>query len=160
VKQHPSMLERLFAHLRWADQAIVDAIRREVHPPREAIELFAHILGAEHVWLSRLQGTPSDYAVWPALSIEETAALAKSNSDAFGEWLAVLDDARLSANVRYQNSAGATFESRVDDILLHVALHGQYHRGQVNLLLRQAGANPAPVDFIAYVRGAPAATRR
>ncbi|MFQ5740386.1 MAG: DinB family protein [Acidobacteriota bacterium] len=34
----------------------------------------------------------------------------------------------------------------------------QYHRGKVNLLLRQAGHAPAATDFIAFVRGAPAAT--
>jgi uncharacterized damage-inducible protein DinB len=39
-------------------------------------------------------------------------------------------------------------------------LHGQYHRGKINLLLRQAGLAPAPVDFISFVRGVPAATTR
>ena len=39
-------------------------------------------------------------------------------------------------------------------------VHGQYHRGKVNLLLRQEGMSPVPGDFIAYVRGAPAATSR
>jgi hypothetical protein len=36
-------------------------------------------------------------------------------------------------------------------------LHGQYHRGKINLLLRQSGAEPAPADYISYVRGVPAA---
>jgi uncharacterized damage-inducible protein DinB len=47
----------------------------------------------------------------------------------------------------------------VEDILLQIFLHGTYHRGQVALLLRQGEATPAPTDYIAYVRGAPAATR-
>jgi hypothetical protein len=38
-----------------------------------------------------------------------------------------------------------------------VVLHGQYHRGKVNLLLRQEGEQPAPTDYIAFVRGVPAA---
>ena len=42
--------------------------------------------------------------------------------------------------------------------MMHVALHGQYHRGKVNLLLRQEGLPPVPPDFIAWVRGVPAAT--
>lgn len=36
-------------------------------------------------------------------------------------------------------------------------MHGQYHRGKVNLLLRQADRTPAPTDYIAFVRGVPAA---
>ena len=42
--------------------------------------------------------------------------------------------------------------------LLHVPLHGQYHRGKINLLLRQAGRQPAPTDYITFVRGVSAAT--
>jgi uncharacterized damage-inducible protein DinB len=48
----------------------------------------------------------------------------------------------------------------VDDILLHVALHGSYHRGQVALLVREAANKPAPTDYIGFVRGVPAATRQ
>ena len=36
---------------------------------------------------------------------------------------------------------------------------GQYHRGKINLLLRQQQATPIPVDCIAFLRGSPAATR-
>jgi len=52
------------------------------------------------------------------------------------------------------------FRSRVEDILLHVVLHGCYHRGQVAIALREAGAEPSATDFIAFVRGVPAATRQ
>jgi uncharacterized damage-inducible protein DinB len=40
-----------------------------------------------------------------------------------------------------------------------VALHGSYHRGQIALLVRAGGSTPAPTDYIAFIRGAPAATR-
>jgi uncharacterized damage-inducible protein DinB len=43
--------------------------------------------------------------------------------------------------------------------LLHVFLHSAYHRGQVSLMVRRSGGVPAPTDFIAFVRGAPTATR-
>ena len=62
--------------------------------------------------------------------------------------------------VTYTNSTGRAFTSTVQEILTHVALHAQYHRGKVNLLLRQAGIEPAPADYIAWVRGVPAATER
>jgi len=62
--------------------------------------------------------------------------------------------------VTYTNSAKREFSTALGDILVHVALHGQYHRGKVNLLLRENGLEPVPADFIAFVRGAPAATQR
>ena len=70
-----------------------------------------------------------------------------------------LTDSALQQLVTYTTSDGREFTNTVGDILTHAALHGQYHRGKVNLLLRQHDAAPAPVDFIAYIRGAPAATQ-
>ncbi len=37
------------------------------------------------------------------------------------------------------------------ETILQVALHSTYHRGQVNARLRQLGAEPPLVDFIAWV---------
>jgi uncharacterized damage-inducible protein DinB len=66
----------------------------------------------------------------------------------------------LARVATYRNSANIEFTSTVEDILIHVAMHGAYHRGQVARALRQGGAVPEPTDYIAFTRGAPAATRR
>jgi len=153
------VLERLFAHLRWADGRTLAALRAAQAPPAKALELYAHILGAEHVWLARLNQQPAQLAVWPTGSPDELGALADANHAGFAALLAALDPAALEAEVPYTNSAALAFRSTRLDILLHVALHGCYHRGQVALLLRESGAAPLPTDYIAFVRGAPAATR-
>ena len=36
--------------------------------------------------------------------------------------------------------------------VMHMATHGAYHRGQVALLVRDAGADPLATDFIVYMR--------
>jgi uncharacterized damage-inducible protein DinB len=59
--------------------------------------------------------------------------------------------------VPYHNSANIAFETSVRDILQHLFMHAQYHRGKVNLLLRQAGITPASVDYIGFIRGFPTA---
>ena len=82
-----------------------------------------------------------------------------ASKQSYGDYLASLTPVALDTRVAYTNSAGQAFETPVGEILVHVALHGQYHRGKVNLLLRSAGFDPAPTDYIAWVRGAPAATR-
>ena len=88
----------------------------------------------------------------------EAQGLREQAETTYRAFLAGLRNADLSALVTYTNSAGVRFTSTVGDILVHVALHGQYHRGKVNLLLRQAGHAPAAADYIAFARGAPAAT--
>lgn len=155
---HNRLLLQLFEHMRWADGRLLDALRASP-PPAEALELYAHVVGAEHVWLRRIEGRAADVAVWPVLTIEELAALAEANATAFVDLARGCTEEDLQRPVRYRNSAGLEFTTRADDILLHVGMHGQYHRGQVNQLLRKAGLAPAPVDYIAFVRGVAAATR-
>ena len=153
-------MRRLFAHARWADERALEALRGAAAAPAEALKVYAHVLGAEHTWLTRLRGEPAEVAIWPALGIEECAALARENADGYDAFLNSLAPGGLAREVEYRNSAGERFRTRIDDILLHVALHGSYHRGQVAVLLRQDGAAPLPTDYIAFIRGVPAATTR
>ena len=44
------------------------------------------------------------------------------------------------------------FHSPLGDILAHLPMHGQHHRGQVNADLRAAGITPPAIDFIAASR--------
>lgn len=152
-------ITKLWAHLEWADGILLEALRAGP-APEEAVREYAHILGAEEVWLARMEQRPSRTTVWPDVPVEQLESLAGMVHDGYRSFLGGLDGAALESVVAYTNSAGLSFENRVQDILLHVALHGQYHRGKVNLILRQAGQPPAPTDYIAYVRGAAAARTR
>jgi len=153
----PADLQRLFAHLIWADARLLQALRHATDSPAEALREFGHGLGADEAWLARIEGRAARAAVWPNLPFAQLEALADMVHEGYRRLLATLDDPGLARTVGYTNSAGQRFENTVGDILLHVAMHAQYHRGKVNLLLRQAGLEPAPVDYIAYIRGAPAA---
>lgn len=154
-----SHLERLFAHLRWADDQVQEALEAAPEPPARAVELYAHVLGAELVWLDRVQGAPQSVAVWPQTDLAGCRELARLSRRRYQAFLAELSPRDLPRLIHYANSAGEEFDTPLEEILLHVALHGAYHRGQVALLLRDAGAVPAATDYIAFVRGAPAATR-
>jgi uncharacterized damage-inducible protein DinB len=155
----PHHLRRLFDHLEWADDRVLRSLREAPAIPPKALELFTHILGAEHVWLARLRQIPARLAVWPSLDLEQCTTVARENRDGYTSLLDELGADGLGQEIPYTNSAGASFRTPVDDILLHVALHGCYHRGQVAILLRQNGAEPLATDYIAFVRGAPAARR-
>ena len=148
----------LLAHMAWADARVLESLRQPGVPKR-AVDLYAHVLGAEHVWLARLEGRSASLAVWPQLTVDECEAAAVRNRKEFRAYLDALAESDLRRSVHYRNSAGQEFDNAIEDVLLHVAMHGSYHRGQVALLARDAGTEPAPTDFIAFVRGAPAATR-
>ena len=154
-----SLLHSLFAHVAWANARVLEALRISPGNDRQALDFFAHILAAEHVWLARVEGRSPKVAVWPALSLEECTALSHENAREYARLLERESDESLERDIAYTNSAGAAFTSRLIDILAHVALHSAYHRGQVALMIRRGDGTPAPTDFIAFVRGVPAATR-
>lgn len=151
-------VRRIFEHVFWADAGLLEALGSSDERAAEALREFCHVIGTEEIWLSRLQHRPPRTAVWPQASAAEVRGLLERTHAAFREYLATLRDRDLLTVVTYTNTAGQEFQNTVGDILVHSALHGQYHRGKVNLLLRQAGRNPVATDFIAFVRGVPAAT--
>jgi uncharacterized damage-inducible protein DinB len=112
------------------------------------------------VWLSRINGTTPRVDVWPVLELDECERLGKENIGAFNGLVSLLTPDLLKKPITYRNSAGDQFTSTIEDILTHVAMHGSYHRGQIAASLRAGGDTPSPTDYIAFVRGAPAATRR
>ncbi len=150
-------LSKLLDHLAWADKRVLDSLRAMSHPDARALDLYAHVLGTEHIWLSRITERPPREKVWPQLSLAAAGELAAENAAALRALLASLTPEQLQRKVAYSNSAGHAFESTVEDMILQVVLHGCYHRGQVAMVVRGAGAEPSPTDYIAFVRGAPAA---
>lgn len=148
-------LERLFAHVRWADARVLDLLDTtpEARQP-PVLRLVAHLLAAERVWMLRLRGEDSSVQpVWPGeTTLEEMRRMAAANAAEYDAFLAGLTDAELAAEVAYTNTQGTAFRTPVGEILLHVALHGAYHRGQIAQLVRAGGAAPVNTDYINFVR--------
>ena len=150
-------LERLAAHMKWADQKVLAVLRAADPVPLTALELYGHVLGAEAIWLARLEGRPSSVAVWPGLTVDQCGTLSTELAAGFERLMRDLDDDQFEQPIAYRTTSGDAFASLRSDILLHVCLHGAYHRGQVAASMRSGGAEPAPTDFIAMRRGVPAA---
>ncbi|MDQ2666197.1 MAG: DinB family protein [Gemmatimonadota bacterium] len=150
------LIRQLFAHSTWADAALFAAVR-ECGQASEPWREYTHILGAEEVWLARMERRPSAVVVWPSLTVTDAESLRSGLIAGYDTFIATLDEASLSTPMEYRTSAGQPFNTPVRDMLLQVLLHGQYHRGKINLLLRQDVDRAAPVDYIRFVRGVPAA---
>lgn len=147
-------LNRLFAHLEWADQQVLGLFRDLSEIKERPRQLFSHVLMAERIWMRRLRAEdPSEMEVWPTLSLSELGQLANANHAAFRVYLEhIHESGGFDEIVAYQTFAGESFEHRVADILTHVALHGVYHRGQIASELRRDGQNVVNTDFVAYLR--------
>jgi uncharacterized damage-inducible protein DinB len=150
-------LTKLIAHLAWADDRVLAALRATAPDP-SCLEVFAHVLAAEHVARpaarARHRATPCGRRSRWRVRRSRAGEPARAHRH-----VAALGPADPPRGVTYKNSAGQEFTSSVEDILLHVCLHGSYHRGQIAWALRRGGGVPMPTDYIAMTRGAPAATR-
>lgn len=149
-----SLLPRMFAHMAWADDRALQSLRAMTTPPSQALDLFAHMQGAEHEWLSRILGRKSSHAIWPKYTIEKCATLAAENHDGYRELVAIATEGDGERIITYRNSSGVEYHNSLNDILLHVAQHGTYHRGQVALLVRASGGSATPTDYILFTRDA------
>lgn len=151
---------KVFQHLAWADARVLQSLRAAHSVLKRDQDLYAHILGSEHVWLSRIDDTAPKLAVWPNLTLDECERIAAENAAAYKKLAADLTQERVERAITYRNSAGDEYTSTLEDILTHVSLHGAYHRGQIASSVRAAGDTPIATDYIAFARGAPAATRK
>ena len=147
-----SHLRRQFEYEFWANREEVRTLSELPTSPAPAVRLLAHLLGAQVLWLDRLQKQPSHIAVWPELSLADCAAKLQNSEAAWRSYLDALTESDLGARCSYANSKGEVWENNVLDVLSHVLLHSAYHRGQIALEIRRSGNPPPQTDYIHAVR--------
>jgi uncharacterized damage-inducible protein DinB len=145
-------LRRQFAYDEWANREALTAVRASTAGRERSLELSAHILAAERLWLERLKEQPASTPVWPRSGLEQCEAEAAELARLWKEYLDPLTAGDASQSISYKNSKGETWTSTILDILTHVILHSAYHRGQIASHLRASGETPAYTDFIHAVR--------
>jgi len=143
----------MFEHVKWANARIYDAIAQAGEASEYVTTLLHHVLRAEQVWLTRMKGQDSSHLpLWQSCSLQELTELMRHNEQDYQVYLAALDESRLDEMITYRNQSGTPFTTSIRNILIHVALHGSYHRGQINAALRREGHEPINVDYITFVR--------
>jgi uncharacterized damage-inducible protein DinB len=145
-------IRRLFSYDRWANRETVRVLKTIQNPPQKSLDYLAHILGAEYLWLLRLQPDGSKVVVWPKLTVSEAEKSFEDLERRWDAYLARLDLDLLESTIEYVNSKGEPWSSRVEDVLIHVVIHSAQHRGQIASNLRAEGFEPPYTDFIHSVR--------
>jgi uncharacterized damage-inducible protein DinB len=143
---------RQFAYDDWANREIVTVMQSGNASSVRSLQLLAHILSAEQLWLERLQQRPQSRPVWPELDLAGCEADIVELGEAWRDYLERLTPAALSEKVSYQNTRGEPWVNAVQDVLTHVLLHSAYHRGQIATEMRGRGLTPAYTDFVHAVR--------
>ena len=145
-------ISSLFSYDDWANREVLSSLQALDVPPSRSIKLLAHILSAERLWLERLLVQKQTLPVWPQFTLAQCKLEVDQLPGLWTSYLTSLGEPGLSASLTYQNTKGESFTSKKQDILLHVAMHSAYHRGQIAADMRAAGFTPAHTDFIHAVR--------
>ncbi len=145
-------LRRQFAYDEWANREVLAALRASGNASQRSLQLMAHLLSAERIWLERLKQQPQSSPVWPKLGLEECEAQAAELAGLWREYLDLITAGDVNQSVSYKNSKGEEWTSTIVDMLTHVVMHSAYHRGQIASHMREIGQTPAYTDLIHAVR--------
>jgi len=152
----------LYDYHRWANRRLFevaanlgDAVTRDMgkHWSVPTVKgMFAHIYGADSIWLSRWKGgtltllagdvdfaTLADLrAKWDALEAEQRA---------FVDGLAEAD---LARPVTYRNTQGAQFSVALGALLQHVVNHATHHRSEIATMITLISGSPPDTGINTY----------
>ena len=155
----------LYAYNRWANNRILQATEHlspsQLLAPAPVSHgslrgTLVHILSTEWIWRLRCQESLSPQALlteeqFPALEVLQTRW--REEEDVWRAFLENLDEETLHRAVRYTNTKGVPFETKLWQILFHVVNHGTQFRGEAAVVLTSYHHSPGDLDYIAFVRG-------
>ena len=154
-------IELLYQYDRWANELVFECASKlseeqftkdmqSSHP--SVRDTLVHIVGAEWIWLKRWLGTspksfidPTEFADVASL----TARMKQVEKDQM-EFIGKLTDDGLGEVIAYTNMKGEPWAYPLGHLMQHLVNHSSYHRGQVTTMLRQLGAEVAPVDLLYF----------
>lgn len=158
-------LSELMAHMEWAD-ALVWSTTLQSGPARGDERLrgwLHHIHTVQRAFTAIWKGgTPSLVSVTSFADAPALAGWGRGAHAGVQAFLSTADAATLARTVelpwagRAIERQAAIAHPTLAETVRQVSLHSMHHRGQVNARLRELGAEPPLVDYIAWIwRGRP-----
>jgi uncharacterized damage-inducible protein DinB len=122
---------------------------------RKAVYLMGHIVAARRMWLFRFGVSRDKVDLFPReIGFVELPDQIADMEASWSHYLSQLDEAQLSNVFEYDSYEGLRFRNTIEEILTQLFGHSWYHRGQIAMLLRSIGAEPAVTDFVFWAREA------
>lgn len=147
---------------RWQNRAAVEAAGTLPPEMREAGRgafwgsirgTLSHLLWADHVWMSRLDGWDA-----PDVALPDSAGFVTDWADLrarrqitdarISRWTQALTDEALAGDLTWNSSlSGREMTMPRALCVLHMFNHQTHHRGQIHAMLTAAGADPGATDL-------------
>ncbi len=144
-------IRKLVAYNGWANRQVAASLRTISGSIDRPLKLFAHLLNAERLWMSRFAGEAGPLP-WDEHTLEECERLLEENHSAYEKFLDTERANDGDSMFAYHNTQGIPCRTSLQDIFMQVLTHGCYHRGQIASAVKERGGTPAQSDFILYAR--------
>jgi uncharacterized damage-inducible protein DinB len=136
---------------RWADRGLYDAVSRNLDQllPEDAfimLRILDHIHVVDRIFQHHLQGLPHTFRAARSEKVPDFEALASSTrevDDWYASYVGSLTEDEFEQPVNFVFTSGKPARMRRGEIILHVCLHGTYHRGNAGAVLQLRGLVPS-----------------
>jgi uncharacterized damage-inducible protein DinB len=154
---------QLIAEKRWADRGLYDVVARDFERLSKEdaflmLRILDHIHVVDQIFQHHLQGLPHTFQAPRSQEMPDLQVLA-NNARKVDDWYASYVDGLAEGDfeqpLEFTFTSGKPARMKRGEILLHVCLHGTYHRGNAGALLQLRGFTPsrdAITDFLEDAR--------
>ncbi|KPN95213.1 DinB family protein [Lysinibacillus sp. ZYM-1] len=158
--------KNMFKYHVWANKVLLERMKElpsnvlyeEVNSSYPTIaQTFSHVYVVDVMWLQVLKGIDMQEALDASISLLESSNLFSIDEFEqsfelltlqYKEWMTSQKD--LEHKINLNNPWTGARNTAYSEILLHVANHGTYHRGNITTMLRQQGYASTMNDYSLY----------
>lgn len=153
---------QLIAVKRWTDRGLCEALEQNLErlPEPEAeimVRILDHIHTVDRIFQHHLLGQPHNFRAPRSEVLPAFGALAdgmREVDDWYMSYVDGLSPAAFEEELNFTFTSGKPARMRRGEILLHICLHGTYHRGNAGAVLQLKGLTPSRDAITDYLESA------
>src|SRR5262245_16204749 len=142
----PQPYSQLVDVKRWADRGLYEVVSRNIGRLSAddavlVLRILDHINVVDRIFQHHLQGLPHKFAAPRSERLPELLTLTNSANevdDWYVSYVGGLSQSEFDAPVVFLFTNGTRACMRRGEIILHVCLHGTYHRGNAGVILQKS----------------------
>ena len=162
------LITTLFKYKAWANDEILTAMRQFDEQARSAerqatITILNHTYVVDRIFAANLRRLPHEYKATNTTNIptlEQLTAAIWASDAWYIDYVAGLGQEDFNEDITFTFTDGKPGEMSRIEMLMHLIMHGEYHRGAIGKIMTELSIKP-PDAFTVYLhKTEPAARRR
>jgi len=154
--------EQLIDIKRWADHGLLDAVTDNIGQMTSddafiMLRILDHIHTVDRIFQHHLLGLPHSFQAARSEVMPDFGDLAnrmKETDDWYASYVGSLSGPDFEKPLDFVFTSGKPARMRRSEIILHVCLHGTYHRGNAGAVLQLKGLTPSRDAITDYLEDA------